>query len=129
MDMSRVKFKRTVSLGELAFGKRRKERAARRKKHLREVFKPALRGLLALPRDVILRIFSFPDVPDRVNLGVVHVMFRVAHKEIERVRAPRPASAALLTGSPGGGRDSGARRRAIQGVGGAEGTGSCALAV
>ena len=85
MDPSRALSKRKVNLGELIFGKRRKQQAVRRKQHLREVFKPAVRGLFRLPREVILRIFSFLDPPDRENLGAVHPMFRFVNKEIARV--------------------------------------------
>ena len=85
MDPSRALFKRKVNLGQLIFGKRRKEQAVRRKQHLRDVFKPAVRGLFKLPREVILRIFSFLDPPDRENLGAVHPMFLFVNKEIDRV--------------------------------------------
>jgi len=78
--------RREVDLGEQLFGKRRKLKAVRRKQHLREVFKPAVRGLFSLPRDVILRVFSYLDPVDRCNLGVVHQMFRFVDVEVTRIR-------------------------------------------
>lgn len=58
----------------------------RRNKHLRTVYKPLIRGILTLPRDVLLRILSFVGECDRHALCMVHSIFRLARTEIQRVR-------------------------------------------